>query len=72
MVSGAQEDKCINCAFWSMWEGECMCVMSTYFLRPVSSDKAACKYFEREKDVHDLHGRKSNAGIYKRCNHRHG
>ena len=52
MVSEAQEDKCINCAFWSMWEGECMCSASMHFLRPMFSDNEACEYFEREKDVH--------------------
>ena len=43
MVSGAQEDKCINCAFWSM------CSSSMHFLKPTYSDNVACEYFEREK-----------------------
>lgn len=42
-------DTCINCMFYSMWEGVCMCPYSEHLFNKVYADET-CGYFKRDKE----------------------
>lgn len=64
-MEAAKPPTCLNCNYWSMWDGSCAArAMALDDFSPIDPDTPACKEFESicgmlEKGIHSTKGDKA-------------